>query len=84
MLLRKTGNGFVPIARTTVRVHVRGRGGVRTGIFTTRFSHQRSGRYVVRAIFRGDEHLHAQPRPRPRPSLSPAVSLPPATMTEDA
>jgi uncharacterized spore protein YtfJ len=67
VLLRKTGNGFVPIARTTVRVHVRGRDGVRTGIFTTRFTHQRSGRYVVRAIFRGDEFSmpsHARARVR--------------------
>ena len=67
VLLRKTGNGFVPIARTTVRVHVRGRGGVRTGIFTTRFSHQRFGRYVIRAIFRGDAtHMPSHARARVR------------------
>lgn len=67
VLLRRTGNGFVPIARTTVRIHVRDRGSVRTGIFTTRFSHQRFGRYVVRAIFRGDvTHRPSHARARVR------------------
>ena len=84
VLFRKTGNGFVPIARTTVRVHVRGRGGVRTGTFTTRFSHLalrpvRDPRDLPR---RRDPH--AQPRTRPRPPLRPDVSLPPATIAEDA
>jgi hypothetical protein len=67
VLLRRTGNGFVPIARSTVRVHVRDRGSVRTGIFTKRFSHQRFGRYVVRAIFRGDAtHTSSHARARVR------------------
>ena len=67
VLLRRTGNGFVPIARSTVQVHIRGRGDVRTGIFTTRFSHQRFGRYVVRATFAGDAaHMASHARARVR------------------
>ena len=64
VLLRKTANGVIPIARTTVRVHVRGRRG----------ADQESSRallapalrpIVVRAIFRGDAHhmpSHARAR----------------------
>jgi Calx-beta domain len=67
VLLRQTTGGFVPIARTTVAVHIQSRGGVPTGIFTTRFIHQRPGRYVVRAIYRGDEtHLPSHARARVR------------------
>ena len=67
VLLRQTGDGFLPIARTTVPVHIRSRGGVPTGIFKTRFTHQRFGRYVVRAIYRGDEtHLPSHARARVR------------------
>ncbi len=67
VLLRRMDSGFVPIARATVRVHVRGRGSVRTGIFKTRFSHQRFGRYVVRATFAGDvSHMPSHARARVR------------------
>jgi Calx-beta domain len=67
VLLRRMDSGFVPIARATVRVHVRGRGSVRTGIFKTRFSHQRFGRYVVRATFAGDvSHMPSRARARVR------------------
>jgi hypothetical protein len=67
VLLRQTGDGFLPIERKTVPVHIRSRGGVPTGIFTTRFTHQRFGRYVVRAIYRGDEtHLPSHARARVR------------------
>ena len=67
VLLRQTDDGFLPIARTTVPVHIQSRGGVPTGIFTTRFTHQRFGRYVVRAIYRGDEtHLPSHARARVR------------------
>ena len=62
------GNGFVPIARTTVRIHVRGRDGVPTGVFKARFRHQRFGRYVVRAMFRGDT-THAPSHARARVRL---------------
>jgi hypothetical protein len=67
VLLRRAGDGFLPIARTTVSVHIQARGGVSTGIFKTRFTHQRSGRYTVRAISRGDETRpprHARARVR--------------------
>ena len=67
VLLRQTDDGFLPIARTTVPVHIQSRGGVPTGIFKTRFTHQRFGRYVVRAIYRGDEtHLPSHARARVR------------------
>ena len=67
VLLRRTDDGFVPIARTTVPVHIRSRGDVPTGVFTTRFTHQRFGRYVVRATYRGDEtHLPSHARVRVR------------------
>jgi hypothetical protein len=67
VLLRRAGDGFLPIARTTVSVHIQARGGVPTGIFKTRFTHQRSGRYIVRAIYRGDEtHLPSHARARVR------------------
>ena len=67
VLLRQTDSGFLPIARTTVPVLVQSRGGAPTGIFKTRFTHQRAGRYVVRAIYRGDElHLPSHARVRVR------------------
>jgi chitinase len=67
VLLRQTEDGFVPIARTTVPVHIQSRDGVPTGIFKTRFTHQRFGRYVVRATYRGDEtHLPSHARARVR------------------
>ena len=63
VLLRRTTDGFVRIARATVPVHIRSRAGVPTGIFKTRFTHQRFGRYVIRAIYRGDEtHLPSRAR----------------------
>ena len=68
VLLAQTGDGLLPIARTTVPVHIRSRGGVPTGFFDDRaFIHQRSGRYVVRAVYRGDEtHLPSHARARVR------------------
>ncbi|MGZ5214176.1 MAG: Calx-beta domain-containing protein, partial [Actinomycetota bacterium] len=54
VLLKRLGSGYVRIARDTVKIKIRSRGDVRTGIFTTRFTHQERGLYVVRAVFRGD------------------------------
>jgi chitinase len=65
LLLRRTDDGLLQIDRTIVRVQIRFRGGAPTGVFKARFTHEPFGRYVVRAIYRGDEtHLpsHAHVR----------------------
>jgi hypothetical protein len=61
VLLKKLGHSYVRIARDIVSIHIGSRGGAHPGIFVARFTHQSHGRYVIRAIFRGDAmHLPAR------------------------
>jgi hypothetical protein len=67
VLLKRLGNGYVKVARDTVRIHVRSRRGAPTGIFRDRFTHESFGRYVVRAVFYGDAmHLPTRAHARVR------------------